>query len=221
MQAGWIALEIGLLLVGAVFVLAAMLPGISKPLGSETLRTMGKLPRVGVGFLGLVLIVGALILRGTVKGSASADLSATPAAAVQPASGGGAKDSGASGEVLPQAATKGAADLMQLATVALYSCHAPSDPPAPPDGASASKDQMITSKRETSKYNDDMNQYLDCLKTTSANLQAQYRGAAAAGELSEVDALAARLNNDAVDRLELKVKAFNGELAKYKTRSPP
>jgi hypothetical protein len=36
-----------------------------------------------------------------------------------------------------------------------------------------------------------------------------------------VDALAARLNNDAVDRLELKVKAFNGELAKYKTRSPP
>jgi hypothetical protein len=214
MQVGWVALEIGLLLVGAVFVLAAVLPGISKLFGNETLKMTGKLPRVGVGFLGLVLIVGALILRGTIKGSSSA----TPAAAVQPASGGG--DSGPSREAPPQAA-KQAPDFMELATVALYSCHAPSDPAAPPDGASASKDQMIASKRETSKYNDDMNQYLDCLKTTSANLQAQYRGAAAAGELSQVDALAVRLNNDAVDRLELKVKAFNGELAKYKARSPP
>jgi hypothetical protein len=80
---------------------------------------------------------------------------------------------------------------------------------------------MITSKRATAKYNDDMNQYLDCLKATAANLETQYRGAAGAGELREVDALAARLNNDAVDRLELKVKAFNGELAKYKARPPP
>jgi hypothetical protein len=141
--------------------------------------------------------------------------------AVQPASAGGAKDSRPSGETPHQAATKEAPDLMQLATVALYSCHAPSDPPAPPDGASASKDQMITSKRVTSKYNDDMNQYLDCLKTTSANLEAQYRGAAAAGEVREVDDLAVRLNNDAVDRLQSKVNAFNGELAKYKARSAP
>jgi hypothetical protein len=80
---------------------------------------------------------------------------------------------------------------------------------------------MIASNRETSKYNDDMNQYLDCLKTTSANLEEQYRGAAAAGEVGEVDALAARLNNQAVDRLQLKVKAFNEELAKYKARSAP
>jgi hypothetical protein len=216
MQVGWVALEIGLLLIGAVCVLAAVLPGISKLFGNETLKVTGKLPRVGVGLLGLVLIVGALILRGTIKGSASA----TPVAAVQPASGGGAKDSGPSREA-PPAAAKDAPDFVELATVALYSCHAPSDPAAPPDGASASKDQMIASKRETSKYNDDMNQYLDCLKTTSANLETQYRGAAGAGELREVDALAARLNNDAVDRLELKVKAFNGELAKYKARPAP
>lgn len=219
MQVGWVALEIGLLIVGAVLVLAAVLPATSKLFGNETRNATRKLPRVGVGSLGLVLIVGALIIRGTIH--APTKLSAEPMTALQPASAGGAKDSGPSGEALPQAAKKQAPDLMQLATVALYSCRAPSDPPAPPDGASASKDQMITSKRETSKYNDDMNQYLDCLKTTSANLETQYRGTAAAGELSEVDALAARLNNDAVDRLEVKVKAFNGELAKYKARSPP
>jgi hypothetical protein len=213
MQVGWVALEIGLLIVGAVFVLAAVLPGTSKLFGNASLNTTRKLPRVGVGCLGLVLIVGALIIRGTII---NAPTNTEPATAVQPGSAGGAKDSGPSGETAHQAATKEAPDLTQLATVALYSCHAPSDPPAPPDGASASKDQMITSKRVTSKYNDDMNQYLDCLKTTSANLQAQYRGTATAGELREVDDLAVRLNNDAVDRLKLNVNAFNGELAKYK-----
>jgi hypothetical protein len=218
MQVGWVALEIGLLIVGAVFVLAAVLPGTSKLFGNEMLNRTRKLRRVGVGCIGLVLIVAALLIRGAII---NAPTNTEPPIAAQPATAGDAKGSGASGETLHQAAPKEAPGLVQLATVALYSCHAPSDPPAPPDGASASKDQMITSKRETSKYNDDMNQYLDCLKTTSANLEAQYRGTAAAGEISEVDALAVRLNNDAVDRLQLKVKAFNGELAKYKARSAP
>jgi hypothetical protein len=221
MQVGWVTLEIGLLIVGTVFVLAAVLPGTSGLFGNQTPNTTRKLPRVGVGGLGLALIVGALIIRGTIKGIAPTNSSAEPVTAVQPASAGGAKDSGPSGETPQHAASKEAPNLVELATVALYSCHAPSDPPAPPDGATASKDQMITSKRETSKYNDDMNQYLDCLKTTSANLEARYRGAAGAGEVGEVDALAVRLNNDAVDRLQLKVKAFNGELAKYKARPAP
>ena len=216
MQVGWEAIEIGLLIVGAVLVFAAVLPGTSKLFGRETLNATRKLPRVGVGCLGLVLIVGALIIRGTIINAPTKPVTAAP-----PASADGAKPSVPSGETLPQAARKAAPGLAELATVALYSCHAPSDPPAPPDGASASKDQMITSKRVTSKYNDDMNQYLDCLKTTSANLEAQYRGAVAAGEVGEVDALAARLNNDAVDRLQLKVNAFNRELAKYKARSAP
>ena len=79
---------------------------------------------------------------------------------------------------------------------------------------------MVTSMHETSKYNDEMNQYFDCLRTTAANLEAQHREPAP-DELREVDRLAARLNNEAVDRLQLKVNAFNVELAKYKTRSAP
>jgi hypothetical protein len=177
----------GLFIVGAVLVLVAVLPGASKLFGNETLNTARRLLRVGVGCVGIVLIVSALVIRGSID----------------------------------NAPTKQSPDLVQLAAVALYSCHAPPDPSAPPDGASASKDQMLASKRETSKYNDDMNQYLDCLKTTAVNLETQYRGTATAGEIGDVDALAVRLNNDAVDRLQLKVKAFNGELAKYKARPPP
>jgi hypothetical protein len=155
--------------------------------------------KIGLFTIGAVLAlaaVGALIIREAAKKSGPTNVSA-------------------------QAPTKEGPDLMQLATVALYSCHAPSDPPAPPDGGSASKDQMISSQRETSKFNDDMNQYLDCLKGTSANLETQYRGVAPAGELSAVDALYVRLNNLAVDRLQSKANAFNDELRKYKARSAP
>jgi hypothetical protein len=190
-------IKIGLLTIGAVFVLAAALPRRFKLFGKETPNTAGKLLRVGVGFFGVVLIVGALVMRDTTKKIEPTSVSATPATVVQPAT-----------------------DLLQLATVALYSCRAPSDPSAPPDGGSASKDQMIASQRETSKFNDDMNQYLDCLKVTSANLETQYRGVAPAGELSAVEALYVRLNNGAVDRLQAKAKAFNDELHKYKARSP-
>jgi hypothetical protein len=197
MRVVWIAVEAGLLIVGTAFVLAALLPGTSRLFGKEMPDTTRTRRRVGVACIGLVLIVGALIIRGAIV---NAPTNTQPATAAQPAKAPG---------------------LVQLATVDLYSCHAPSDPSAPPDGATASKEQMISSKRETSKYNDDMNQYLDCLKTTSANLEAQYRGAATAGEINEVDALAVRLNNEAVDRLQSKVKAFNGELAKYKARSAP
>jgi hypothetical protein len=197
MRVVWIALEVGLLIVGTVFVLAAVLPGTSKVFGHDSADTARTLRRVGVGCIGLILIVGALVIQATIVNTPT---HTEPAVAARPAKAPG---------------------LAELATVALYSCHAPPDPPAPPDGASASKDQMITSNRETSKYNDDMNRYLDCLKTTSANLQAQYRGTATVGEVNEVDALAVRLNNEAVDRLQSKVKTFNGELAKYKARSAP
>jgi hypothetical protein len=66
-----------------------------------------------------------------------------------------------------------------------------------------------------------MNQYLDCLKGTSSNLEAQYRGVAPASDLLAVEAMYVRLNNAAVDRLEAKAKAFNDELHKYKAKSAP
>ncbi len=211
-------LKIGLITIGAVLLLAAVLPRTFKLFGKELPNIRGKLARVGVGLLGVASIVGALIIRDTTEKIGPTNVSAQPATVVQPASGGGAREAGSS---VAQAPTKEGPDLIQLATVALYSCRVPSDPPAPPDGGSASKDQMIASQRETSKYNDDMNQYLDCLKGTSANLETQYRGVASASELSAVDALYVRLNNVAVDRLESKAKAFNDELHKYKARSPP
>src|ERR1700722_9801774 len=109
MQVGWVAIEIGLLIAGAVFVLAAGLPGTSKLFGRETPNTTHRLARVGVGCLGLVLIAGALIIRGTIINAPTKPVTAAP-----PASAGDAKPSGPSGETLHQAATKEAPGLVGL-----------------------------------------------------------------------------------------------------------
>jgi hypothetical protein len=37
-------------------------------------------------------------------------------------------------------------------------------PDAPPDGNTATKDQMIAAKHDFDRYNGEMNSYLDCLK---------------------------------------------------------
>ena len=43
-------------------------------------------------------------------------------------------------------------------------CTYPRSPDAPPDGNTATKDQMIAAKHDFDRYNGEMNSYLDCLK---------------------------------------------------------
>ncbi len=43
-------------------------------------------------------------------------------------------------------------------------CTYPRAPAAPPDGNTATKDQMIAAKHDFDRYNSEMNAYLDCLK---------------------------------------------------------
>ena len=43
-------------------------------------------------------------------------------------------------------------------------CTYPRAPDAPPDGNTATKDQMIAAKHDFDRYNGEMNSYLDCLK---------------------------------------------------------
>src|ERR1700744_6787581 len=43
-------------------------------------------------------------------------------------------------------------------------CTSPRAPENIPDGATASKDEMIAAKNDVSRYNNEMNAYLDCIK---------------------------------------------------------
>jgi len=110
---------------------------------------------------------------------------------------------------------------MQSASGAFFSCHAPPDLQTPPDGALATKDQMIAARRATSTFNDDMNHYLACLQSTADNLKTQYRSSASAQDLAQVEAMHTDLHNAAVDRLQSNVQRFNKELVKFKASQSP
>ena len=112
-------------------------------------------------------------------------------------------------------------DILQSANGAFFACQAPRDLPLPPDGATASKEEMTAAHRAAAAYNDDMNRYLDCLQSTDDNLKGQYRGAASAQDLEQVEALHTDLHNAAIDRLQSNVQRFNKELVKFKASKPP
>ena len=72
-------------------------------------------------------------------------------------------------------------------------CTYPSAPEAPPDGATATKEQMIAAKHNFDHYNSEMNAYLDCIKL--------------------------EMDNAAVDELQANVGRFNEQLKIYKAKN--
>jgi hypothetical protein len=109
-----------------------------------------------------------------------------------------------------------------LAAHAQADCLYPKSPAAPPDGATATKDQMIAAAQDFKRYNSEMNAYLDCLnlEMTSAapadpsKLTADEKKKAA----QQQDALTQK-HNAAVDELQAVVGRFNEQLKIYKAQN--
>jgi hypothetical protein len=82
------------------------------------------------------------------------------------------------------------------------SCTAPTPPGDIPDGATATKSQMIEAKHRLDAYNSQMNDFLDCNKAEmNSSIQ---------------PARNVQLNNAKVDELERYVGCFNDQLTAYK-----
>ncbi len=110
--------------------------------------------------------------------------------------------------------------VLSSAVFADTNCTYPSTPPAPvPDGATATKDQMIAAKNDTARYNTDMNVYLDCLKAAQDKLTSGDQSKLSPDQKKKLDeqvkVLVAK-NNAAVDELQGVVGKFNDQLKAYK-----
>jgi hypothetical protein len=101
-------------------------------------------------------------------------------------------------------------------------CIYPQAPAAPPDGATATKEQMIAAAQDFKRYNGEMNAYLDCLKLEMdaatpkdpKKLSAEERKAA-----DEQQKMLVQKNNAAVDELTAAVGHFNEQLKIYKAKA--
>ncbi len=100
-------------------------------------------------------------------------------------------------------------------------CTYPQAPAAIPDGATATKDEMIAGKNEVSRYNTEMNAYLDCLKLESDAAVPKETSKLSAEEKKKADEalkILAQKNNAAVDQLQSVVTKFNEQLKIYKAK---
>ncbi|MDP9083508.1 MAG: hypothetical protein M3N50_07060 [Pseudomonadota bacterium] len=98
------------------------------------------------------------------------------------------------------------------------SCTYPHSPDAPPDGSTATKEQMIAAKHDFDRYNTEMNSYLDCIKLEmdSAAPKDAKPSAEEKKKAEEKQKVLTQKNNAAVDELQANVGRFNEQLKAYK-----
>src|SRR3984957_14310789 len=100
-------------------------------------------------------------------------------------------------------------------------CPYPRSPDAPPDGNTATKDEMIAAKHDFDRYNGEMNSYLDCLKLEMDAATPKDPKNPTPDEKKKSDEqqkFLVQKNNSAVDELQAVVGRFNEQLKIYKAK---
>jgi dynactin complex subunit len=99
-------------------------------------------------------------------------------------------------------------------------CTYPKAPDAPPDGATATKEQMVTASTDFKRYNGEMNSYLECLKLSmdAAPKDTSKLSADDKKKLADEQKILVQKNNAAVDELQANVGRFNEQLKIYKAK---
>lgn len=103
-------------------------------------------------------------------------------------------------------------------------CTYPRPPDAPPDGSTATKDQMIAARTDFNRYNGEMNTYLDCLKVKidaitladAKNMNDDQKKLA--DQQKKAKEKLVQQNNAAVDELQANVGRFNEQLKIFKAK---
>jgi hypothetical protein len=139
--------RIGMLVVGAIFILAAIVGGKFKSFGSW-------LPRVVVGLVGAGLIIWGLIPYLNMHGSPGPEAVGSSAPPPAPA----------------------AVDPVETATSAMVACHDSTAPPVP-EGATASLDQMAAARKAFQAYDAAIASYVSCVDSTVDRVSKQAAGA--------------------------------------------
>ena len=99
-------------------------------------------------------------------------------------------------------------------------CSYPKSPDAPPDGSTATKDQMVAAAKDFKTYNSDMNAYLDCLQLeiAAAPKDPSKLTKDEQAKVKQQQAILTQKHNAAVDELQAVVGRFNEQLRIYKAK---
>ncbi len=110
---------------------------------------------------------------------------------------------------------------LSAAAHAQTTCTYPAAPVAAPDGATATREQMIAANKDYGRYNTEMNGYLDCLKAASDALTPKDPSKLSPDEKKKLDdqqKILVQKSNAAVDELQAAVGRFNEQLKIFKAK---
>lgn len=200
--------RIGLLVVGAVLVLVALVS-----LALRVPRTL----RVLMGLLGVGLLAWGITLQ-LLAPSSTSPMARSPAATSPSAPANGAS---ALTNPAPAPAPVPRPDLTLVASSAFADCAKPQDPAAPPDGASASKAQMLAAQQQMKAYDAGVTRYTKCVDAAALRIVGQYQGLVPVSEIEAVKKLDITVHNGAVDQDTQLVGRFNQQLRIFLAKQRP
>ncbi len=99
-------------------------------------------------------------------------------------------------------------------------CTYPQSPATPPNGNTASRDEMVAAKHDFDRYNGEMNVYLDCLnlEMDSAPKDTSKLSADEKKKADQDQKIRVQKHNAAVDELQAVVGKFNEQLKIFKAK---
>jgi hypothetical protein len=115
--------------------------------------------------------------------------------------------------------SQGPADSAVLAEAKreVAACPSPSAPGPAPDGATASKDQMLAAAHAASDFDKATTVYTACLKSVQQRLRDAHEFSATT-DLQQVDQFVIEKNNVAIDRDQKVADQVNEQIRKFKAR---
>jgi hypothetical protein len=198
-------LRIGLLIAGAVLVLAG---AVAASAGSRIARLV---PQGRAARTVMVLLGAALLASGAFWPPFPWTGAARSASAPRPAE---------TTEAVPVVSAPAAekSEMLTMARAAFVNCGAPAAPTALPDGKTATREQMVEAHATVKSFDQATTIYNQCLDRTAYQVSVQYKSVATREETDSLNSLQTQLHNDAIDRDKALADRFNAQLRIYKAR---
>jgi hypothetical protein len=195
-------LRIATVVVGAVLVVVSLVG--ARLFGSAIFTAGGKLARAALGVAGVALLVlAAAPLLGWHSQSRQHIVTTGPRL-ITPA---------------PPAAGPSSADLVQAASSALTACPV-SPPPALPDGATASREQMAAARSAFQAYDVATNAYTQCVDATVERVAKEFAKVSSEKDLTFLKTFGVRAHNAAIDQEQALADQLNAQVRSYNVKHP-
>jgi hypothetical protein len=115
---------------------------------------------------------------------------------------------------------------LYVSSHAYAACVYPKAPDKIPDGATATKDEMIAGQKAVKAYNDDIKSYTECLKNEHADAMKDdakkpEKERMTKDQKDELEKVTVQKNNAAVDEAQAVTDRFNEQIRAFNAKSKP